>query len=286
VAPVVDAPPTIAVTGASGFIGRHVLTELGSRSISVAAVSRTTPETTVLQGHRLVIADLGHPPADLFEQMGSPSTLVHLAWGGLPNFRSATHLDDELPLQRAFLHTMIDAGVRHVVVAGTCLEYGMQSGQLDEEMPACPVVSYAKAKDELRRGLELAVKRGQHELTWARLFYTYGAGQAPKSLYSQLRAAVARGDATIDMSGGEQVRDYLPVEEVASALVDLTLLPGCGVVNVCSGRPTTVRDLVESWITENQWPIEPRYGVLPYVDYEAMAFWGDPTKLERVRTGA
>ena len=91
-----------------------------------------------------------------------------------------------------------------------------------------------------------------------------------------LKVAVAAGHKEFPMSGGEQLRDYLPVSEVARQLVDLALNPADpGPVNLCSGRPVSVRRLVEGWIDQNGWKIEPKYGELPYPDYEPMAFWGD-----------
>jgi nucleoside-diphosphate-sugar epimerase len=85
------------------------------------------------------------------------------------------------------------------------------------------------------------------------------------------------------MSGGEQLRDYLPVEEVARLLVELALLgTNAGVVNVCAGRPVKLRDLVEGWRRENGWALELNLGRYAYVDYEPMAFWGSRAKLERL----
>ena len=84
------------------------------------------------------------------------------------------------------------------------------------------------------------------------------------------------------MSGGEQLRDYLPVEEVARHLVSLALdAGGHGVVNVCSGTPISIRSLVEGWIAQNGWSIGLNRGHYPYLDYEPMAFWGDRRKLDQ-----
>ena len=119
-------------------------------------------------------------------------------------------------------------------------------------------------------------------LTWARLFYLHGEGQAPSALLPQLQRALDAGDATFPMSGGEQVRDYLPVEEAADDLVRLALARrDHGIVNVCSGRPVTVRALVESWLAEHGKSIALDLGRYPYPAHEPMAFWGDDTKLRQ-----
>ena len=225
--------------------------------------------------------DIAKPPADAYDQMGKPDVLMHLAWGGLPNYSSKHHLEQELPAHRRFLAGLVGAGLGGVTVTGTCLEYGMQSGALREEMPTAPVTAYGKAKDELRAHVEQLQESLPFNLTWARLFYLHGEGQAPGSLLPQLEAAIGRGDAAFNMSGGEQLRDYLPVEEAASYLVRLALNDrDNGVVNVCSGRAVSVRELVEGVVAKHGSSIKLNLGSVPYPAYEPMAFWGDRTKLD------
>jgi dTDP-6-deoxy-L-talose 4-dehydrogenase (NAD+) len=204
-----------------------------------------------------------------------------LAWGGLPNYRSLHHFEKELPLQYQFLSGMVRSGLSGLVIAGTCFEYGMQHGKLSEEMDTHPDNPYGLAKDMLRRQLEYLRKSQPFALTWARLFYLYGEGQAENSLLPQLKRAVEQGQSVFNMSGGEQLRDYLSVTEVAKNLVMLALRTAdIGVVNISSGKPISVRKLVEAWIGENNWNIKLNLGHFPYPDYEPLAFWGDRQKLD------
>jgi nucleoside-diphosphate-sugar epimerase len=227
--------------------------------------------------------DLGSPPADLFRLMGEPDTLLHLAWGGLPNYESLHHFEEELPAQYRFLRRLCEQGLENLVVTGTCFEYGMQSGPLREDLETRPSNPYGFAKDILRRQLQFLQKVRPFRLTWARLFYLFGNGQARTALWSQLRSVVERGTRTFNMSGGEQLRDYLPVTEVARHLVSLAALPGNhGCVNICSGKPVSVRALVEAWIKENGWEIDLNLGHYPYPDHEPMAFWGTRDRLNEL----
>ncbi len=274
----------IAVTGATGFIGRHVLNALAGQGVEVTAVVRPLAAApSGLPCDRVAHLDIREAPADAYELLGRPDALIHLAWGGLPNYRSLHHFEQELPGQYRFLKNLVAAGLDTLLVAGTCFEYGMQSGALSEEMEACPDNPYGFAKDTLRRQLEYLRRTQPFNLVWSRLFYLYGEGQAESSLLPQLRQAVARGDAAFDMSGGEQLRDYLPVGEVAKSLVALAMKRhDAGVVNVCSGQPVSVRKLVEGWIRENGWSIDLNLGRYPYPDYEPLAFWGDRRKLDNL----
>lgn len=276
----------VAVTGATGFVGRHVLAELVARGLDIVATTRgSCADLPRLQGVEWRTLDLSNSSADVFETLGQPDVLIHLAWGGLPNYRALHHFEVELPQHYAFLRQMTDAGLKSMLVAGTCLEYGLRSGALDEAMPAEPTTPYGFAKDALRRQLQY-LQRSRDEsfrLTWARLFFMYGDGQANTSLLPLLKQAVAQGRPRFRMSGGEQLRDYLRVTDVASRLVTLALKDeDIGVVNVCAGVPRSVRGLVEQWLREHDWRIELELGHYPYPDYEPMAFWGDRRKLDRV----
>ena len=273
----------VAVSGASGFIGRHVVAELSRRGVQAALLVRSPAALAGLAGHHRVVAgDISSPAEDLHEQCDRPDVLIHLAWGGLPNYRSHHHFELELPAQYRFLNRWLTTGLAQVVAVGTCLEYGLACGAMTEAHEARPLNPYALAKDALRRQLGFLQTEQAFGLTWARLFYMHGEGQPPSSLWPQLQAAVARGEPRFAMSGGEQLRDYLPVAEAARHLVDLALTGReHGIVNVCSGKPISVRSLVEGWIAKHGWSIKPELGRYPYPDYEPMAFWGDRAKLER-----
>ena len=83
---------TIAVSGATGFIGRHVVAELERRSLSPTLLCR--PQTVVpdaLSRCTVVRLDIARPPAGVFDEIGRPDTLIHLAWGGLPHYKSLHH---------------------------------------------------------------------------------------------------------------------------------------------------------------------------------------------------
>jgi len=278
----------VAVTGASGFIGRYVLSELARRPVAIVATTRTASRLANLEAAiHIVEMDIAQASAESYDQLGHPDILIHLAWDGLPNYTSLHHFETELPQQYRFLKGMIEAGLSTLLVTGTCFEYGMQSGALSEDLIPLPINSYGYAKDALRRQLEFLRTIHPFALTWTRLFYLYGNGQSPNSIYSQLQAAVIQGDAVFNMSGGEQLRDYLPAHEVARLIVELAMRRyNHAIINVCAGQPISVRRLVEGWLTQRGWDITLNLGHYPYQDYEPMAFWGNSLKLDACLTDA
>jgi nucleoside-diphosphate-sugar epimerase len=284
----------IAVTGASGFLGRHLLAaivrwrmETDQALDIVATARRLRHDLPRHPGVEWLALDLATPPPDPFATLGRPDVLIHLAWEGLPNYQSPHHLSTELPRQRRFLEAVVQGGLPALLVAGSCAEYGRQQGRLAEDLPARPVHPYAVAKDTLRCQLEQVAAAAGCRMTWLRIFYLFGDGQPERTLYSQLMRAIARGEAAFDMSTGDQVRDYVPVGRAAAVICSLTarLARGCegdGIVNLASGRPQTVRSLVRQWVNEADASIRLNCGALPYLAHEPMALWGDATKLERL----
>jgi len=276
----------VAVTGATGFVGQYAVKALLANGAEVVAVSRS-PGNIFQPDDKLEIVtlDIGNTdnPQD---QMGNPDVLLHLAWEGLPRYHSEHHLNQELPKQIAFLEACARGGLKRLIVTGTCLEYGMQSGCLDETLTTTPTTAYGKAKDMLRTYLQSSPKLMEMELTWLRLFYLYGPGQAATSLYSQLRTAIANGAKSFPMSPGDQQRDFLFIETATDLLVALILqAPIAGIVNLCSGTPVTVAEFANSLLTDWNAEMKLDFGQLKYPDYEPHAFWGSTKKLQALLQG-
>jgi len=274
----------VLVTGAAGFIGQHVVPELLKRRHDIIAVDCNLEKAKGMQWYKkvtFVASDIYDPMLDPSKAFGVPDVIIHLAWPGLPNYKDLFHFETNLPSDYNFIKKMVVAGVKHILVTGTCFEYGMQSGQLSEETITMPSNPYALAKDTLRKFLQELQMKNPFTLQWIRLFYMYGPGQNPNSLLAKLDKAIDDKKRIFNMSGGEQLRDYMPVEEVAYNLVSLIDHPECsGIINCCSGKPISVRNLVKKRIAERRANIKLNLGYYPYPDYEPMAFWGKNDKIK------
>ncbi len=270
----------VVVTGATGFIGRHVVTALLRRNIEVLAVSRNPPGEERRPGVHWERLDVASPAPGVIEYLARVDRMIHLAWGELNDFHSIDHFEILLPRHYLFLKRLVEAGLGYLCVAGTCLEYGLQSGCLHEDLPSEPATAYGHAKLALYRHLCFLQQTRHFALDWARFFYLYGQGQPAHTLYAQVQKAIADGVDSFPMSPGEQLRDYLPVEEAAERLVRLVLTgAGAGVVNLCSNAPRSIRSMVEGWFATEGVSVELERGAYGYPDYEPLAFWGDSRKL-------
>ncbi len=278
----------ILVTGATGFIGNYVINELLNLGFTVVATSLSQAKASQADWYDKVKYfsfnfNEFDDSVDYYQCFDNPDILIHLAWEGLPNYKEDFHLTKNLPLQKFFLQNLIRNGLKDLTVTGTCFEYGMKDGCLTETMKCEPANPYAIAKNELRLFVEKLAAEQQCSFKWVRLFYMYGKGQSPKSLISQLDKALDNGDAVFNMSGGEQVRDFLPIEKVASSIVAVaTQQNTTGVINCCSGVPVTVKQFVEDYLKSKNKTIQLNLGYYPYADYEAMSFWGDNSTLKLI----
>lgn len=274
----------VLITGATGFVGTHVVSEVLARGHSVIAVARDVERAQHMPWFdrvEFVSCDLHNDFKPLLQKNLLPDAIVHLAWPGLPNYRDFFHIGKNLPADLAFLETAVKSGVTHIVVAGTCLEYGMQNGPLTEKMKTNPTTPYGFAKDVLRKSLQLLQDEQPFTLQWMRLFYMYGKGQNQNSLLSQLDRAIDENQTIFNMSAGDQLRDYLPIQRIAEYFAFALSAPHChGVINCCNGRPISVLDLVQQRCKERTSSIQLNRGHFSYPDYEPLAFWGKSNKLK------
>jgi nucleoside-diphosphate-sugar epimerase len=280
----------ILITGSTGFIGKHVIDYLLSLdSISIIVTSSNHEKLSFFFQNKKVkiipfdIYSNQNSNIDLFNLFEKPDKLIHLSWKGLPNYGETFHITENLIYDFKFLSNLIKNGLKDITIAGTCFEYGMIEGELIENMSTNPQNYYGLAKDTLRKMLEIYKVENKFDLKWVRQFYMYGYGQSEFSLISQLDKAIKNGEHFFNMSGGEQIRDYLPVTDVAKNIVEISLQSEItGIINNCSGSPQRVVDFVNKYLNNNSKKIQLNLGHYPYSSFEPMAFWGNNHKLNKI----
>ena len=276
----------VLVTGATGFVGRHLVAALLARGCTVRAVARnaeTAQSMPWINAVEFVAADIHAPELDIAALTDGIDVLAHLAWPGLPNYRSLFHFEHNLMADYRFIKSTVEAGVKQVLVTGTCFEYGMQSGPLSESTEPQPSNPYGLAKHTLQLFLQNLQQEQPFTLQWARLFYLHGEGQNPNSLLAALDRAIDAGEPSFNMSAGEQLRDFLPIETAAGYLASILHQRDFdGVINCASGQPVSVRALVEQRLRERGKSIELNLGHYPYPTHEPLAFWAVTERLQQL----
>ena len=162
----------ILVTGANGYIGRHVVKSLLDKGAKVIACDIVTTDIDERAECRtLNLFDL--PEGNIYEQLGSPDVCLHMAWRNGFVHNSPTQIGD-LSAHYKFLTALIDGGLKHLAVMGTMHEVGYWEGAIDENTPCNPISMYGIAKVALRRAMILYCKQKECILQWLRCYYILG----------------------------------------------------------------------------------------------------------------
>lgn len=242
---------TIMLTGATGFVGRQVLRALADRGARVRPVVRKGKEERLAGAaglERVVVTP------DLFAESAGwwsaacagVDTVIHAAWYSEPGkyLQSVANVD----CLSGTLHLAkgaADAGVRRWVGVGTCFEYDVGAGVLSVDTPLMPLTPYAWAKAASFVALSRWLPEHGVEFAWCRLFYLYGEGEDARRLVPYLRQRLSSGEPA-ELTHGNQIRDFLDVRDAGVMIAEAALGAVQGPVNVCSGRPVTVRQLAET----------------------------------------
>lgn len=271
----------ILVTGATGFIGSKLIESLIRFDHEIIATSRNESKAITKAWFSNVTYIQfnieGHTDINLFEYFQKPDIIIHLSWSGLPNYNSISHLENSLWDNYHFIKNLILNGASNITVTGTCFEYGLEDGEMFSTRVTNPSNSYSIAKDSLRKFLQILQQEYDFNLKWLRLFYLFGENQSKHSLYYQLCNAIENNLEYFNMSDGEQIRDYLPIEIAVENIIDLSLNSNGSIIkNICSGEPISVRRFVENVIKSKNSKIKLNLGYYKYNNFEPLAFWGRP----------
>jgi|ERR1700683_1249301 len=236
----------ILVTGATGFIGRHCLPLLAAKDYEVHAVAQRRPAAPTSSGISWHELDLLTPGSsrELLRRL-RPEYLLHLAWHAVPGeFWESSQNIEWVRASLELLPAFAKNGGRRVVAAGSCAEYEWGGGECKEdETPLLPRTLYGTAKHAFERILNSWSPQAGLSSGWGRIFFMYGPYEHPLRLVAYVVRMLIQGRPAL-CSDGTQIRDFLHVEDVASAFVALLESEVQGPVNIASGAPVAVRDLL------------------------------------------
>ena len=255
----------IHLIGSEGFIGKAIQRQTISSSLHCWSHTSLKSENSF---------DLTNQNSWQSILKHKPKTVILLSWPGLPNYNNPSHITKNLPATINLIEHLICCGLKRIVVAGSCYEYGLQNGEMSEYQHTDPVNCYAIAKDSLRRAVTYLCAQSNTNLAWLRIFYPYGEGQNPSSLLPSLENAIKAKEIFFSISSGRQLRDFISVENVAYKLLLLATHPrAAGVYNAGSGKPRSIREILESRIKSLGSQIILKTGDIPDRLDEPLASW-------------
>jgi nucleoside-diphosphate-sugar epimerases-like protein len=275
---------TVLVTGAGGYIGRHVVLALLERGVHVKALDLRLDG--VDPRAERVAADLFSADPEIYDRLGRPDVVLHMAWRDGFKHNSPAHLDD-LPAHFHLIENLLAGGLKHLAVMGTMHEVGYWEGPIDETSPCRPASLYGISKNALRETAALLASQHDALLQWIRAYYIVGDDKFGNSIFSKLLAAAEEGRRTFPFTSGKNKYDFISVSDLARQIAAIVCQDEvAGIVNACSGEPLSLADRVEAYIREHGLDLELEYGAFPDRPYDSPGVWGDATKIRAIMAAA
>lgn len=270
----------VLVTGANGYIGRHVVKTLLDCGYNVDACDFKFDG--VDKRANQISTPIFNGEEDIYEKLGKPDICIHMAWRNGFVHNSGTHIED-LYNHYTFLSNMIKGGLKQLSVMGTMHEVGYWEGPIDENSPTNPSSLYGIAKNSLRQAIELLAEDGKFVFQWLRAYYIIGDDLKSNSIFSKITKKAMEGNDKFPFTTGKNKYDFISIDDLAKQIVAAaTQTEIKGIINCCSGEPISLADKVEEFIKKNNFKIKLQYGAFPDREYDSPAVWGDNNKIQSI----
>jgi nucleoside-diphosphate-sugar epimerase len=278
-----DKKMILVITGASGFVGKHVLPLLMQHSIEIHAISRQKMEVPFNGIHWHQVNLFHADDVGRFMNSVKPTHLLHLAWEATPGvyWNSLTNfqwVEASLCLMRHFY----DHGGQRMVTAGTCAEYEWGENTLIEDLSPLTYSSpYAVCKNYARALIEDFSKQTGLSCAWGRIFFAYGPYEKSNRLIPYaIRSLLLNQE--IRCTDGKHRRDFLFAQDVAEAFISILMSKVEGPVNIASGTAVSIKEVLQQISQRIGKPELIQYGALPITHAEMPLVEGRIHKLQEL----
>ncbi|MGL5972683.1 MAG: NAD-dependent epimerase/dehydratase family protein [Oscillospiraceae bacterium] len=269
----------VLVTGAGGYIGRHVVKNILDLGHDVVAID--FKGDGIDSRAEVISYDILNSSENVYTDLKKPDVCLHMAWRDGFVHNSHAHIEC-LSAHFDFIKKMINGGLKHLAVMGTMHEVGYFEGSIKEDTPTNPLSMYGIAKDALRRSVFM-LKNGDITIQWIRAFYIYGDDVKSNSIFAKLTLAEKENKETFPFTSGKNKFDFIHVNDLAHQIAKTVIQNEVdGVINCCSGEPISLADKVESYIKEHKFNIKLQYGAFPDRQYDSPGVWGDNSKIKQI----
>ena len=270
----------VAVIGGSGFIGIHLIKKLSKlKNISIISTFKNKKLKNTKKV-KWVKYDLNSKKKrNMYNFLKKPDVVINLSWPDIPNYLTQNHFNT-YKKQKKMIKNLLNNGLKNLIVLGTCFEYGNINGKLSETLKTKPNTPYSRAKYQLLRSMLEFKKKNSFNLTWLRLFYVYGHHPTRDTLYNIINKLKTNKISSLSISGN-LVRDYLSIQDAVKIMIKfINLKKDAGIVNVCSGKPITLKKLTKKILNNKNLLSKIKFNKDKSNSYEPLKFWGDTKKLK------
>nr|WP_241697618.1 NAD(P)-dependent oxidoreductase [Mariprofundus sp. NF] len=270
----------VLVTGADGFIGRYILPLLVKAGYEVHALCWLS-EARGVEGviwHKVNLMD--YPAVDALLHELQVTHLLHLAWYTVHGkFWNAAENLHWVGCSLNLLKSFVEHGGKRVLMAGSCAEYDWSKGHCIEQETSCnPATLYGTGKHALHQVARSYCVQHQVSFSWGRIFFLYGPGEVGGRFVPAVINGLLRQE-TVPCSDGRQLRDFMYVQDVASAFAALLESDLTGAVNIASGVSCTLRGIGEEIMQQIEGRGRIEFGALPNREDDPAVLTADVSRL-------
>ena len=270
----------VLVTGAAGYIGRHVVNQLLAMGHEV--IASDFHFNGVDERAQRCEVPIFSGAEDIYDRLGRPDVVIHMAWRNGFVHNAPTHMGD-LSNHIIFCRNLMAGGLPVLSVMGSMHEVGYWEGAIDENTPCNPQSQYGVAKNAMRQSLMLTQKETECKLNWLRAYYITGDDLRGNSIFGKITAAAAEGKKEFPFTTGKNLYDFIDVDDLARMIAMASVQDEVtGIINVCTGKPMSLAERVEGFIREHGFDIKLKYGAFPDRPYDSPGVWGDATKIQAI----
>lgn len=273
----------VLVTGGFGYIGKHIVKLLAEEGFDVLVVPGSENNVKMTNKNISIAKEkIFCEKKDIFDRLGSPDVVIHLAWRDGFNHNSDSHINN-LPLHNTFIKNMIDGGLKHLVTLGSIHEVGYFNGAVDESVAANPQSPYGVAKNSMRQLAEIYASQNGCIYQHIRAFYITGDDSSSNSVFGKILKAANDGQKKFPFVSGDKKYDFINIDELSRQIIAVSSQDAInGIINCCSGIPVSIGEKAEEFIRDNNLNISLEYGAFADRPYESPVIYGNNTKIKKI----
>jgi len=270
----------ILITGANGYIGRHVVKTLLNLGAEVIAVD--TEFFELEKRAEKITTDIFIDPSKIIAVVPNIDACLHLAWRNSFNHYSSSHIKD-LPHHFSFIEKLVNAGLQQIIIQGSMHEVGYWEGRIDEKTPTNPMTYYGIAKNALRQTIEALTHQTNITFQWIRAFYITGDDTRNHSVFTKILQAERENQEFFPLTSGKNKYDFITIDELAKQISHVVLQRKItGIINCCSGEAIPLHQAIEDFMSTHNLKIRPKFGAFKERPYDSPSVWGDNTKIKKI----